>query len=77
MTDMLALAHELYERIEWQTVPETVTRDDLAAYIARGIKDLYVKTGRASSFTDNMFVKEDDVYTTFSQTLPLDEQLYV
>lgn len=77
MTDMLELAHELYDRIEWQKVPYAVAREDLMTHVARGIRDLYVKTGRASSFTENMFTKENGMYTAFSETLPLDEQLYV
>ena len=77
MTDMLELAHGLYDRIEWQTVPDDVTREDLTGFIARGIRDLYVKTGRSANFSEDMFVRSGSLYTTFSETLPLDEQLYV
>lgn len=77
MTDMVELAHELFDRIEWQKVPEDVTREDLTGFIARGIRDLYVKTGRATSFSEDMFVKAEDMYTEFTPTLPLDESQYV
>ena len=30
MTDIVLLAHKLYERIEWQNVPDPVTREDLS-----------------------------------------------
>lgn len=77
MTDMIELAHEQYDRIEWQTVPDDVTREDLTGFIARGIRDLYVKTGRAANFDEEMFTRSGDLYSQFSQTLPLDEQQYV
>lgn len=77
MTDMIELAHEQYDRIQWQTVPEDVTREDLTGFIARGIRDLYVKTGRSEVFSEDMFVRTENEYETFSETLPLDEQQYV
>lgn len=78
MTDMVELARELHSRIEWQTIPDTVTREDLTDFIAKGIRDLYVKTGRSATFTEDMFLSGDEMkYATFSETLPLDEQMYV
>lgn len=77
MTDMLELAHEQYDRIQWQTVPDDVTREDLTGFIARGIRELYVKTGRAANFSEDMFTRSGDLYSAFSETLPLDEQAYV
>lgn len=77
MTDLIELAHEQYDRIQWQTVPDDVTREDLTAFIARGVRDLYVKTGRAANFNEEMFTRSGDLYTSLSETLPLDEQQYV
>lgn len=77
MTDMVQLAYEQYTRIEWQSVPDNVTQEDLTGFIARGIRELYVKTGRAGSFSENMFLREDMRYIEFSETLPLDELEYV
>jgi len=54
-----------------------VTREDLTGFIARGIRDLYVKTGRSANFSEDMFTKSGGLYSEFSDTLPLDEQLYV
>lgn len=76
MTDMIELAHEQYDRIQWQTVPDDVTREDLTGFIARGIRDLYVKTGRAAVFSEDMFTRSGDLYSSFSETLPQDEQMY-
>ena len=78
MTDIIALAKKLYTRIEWQNVPETVTQEDLTALIADGIRHLYMMTGRALTFDEEKFSIEcDGTYTSFADTLPLDEKEYV
>lgn len=76
MTDVIGLASRLFNRIEWQRVPNDVTRDDLADLIVNAIRYLYVVTGRALEFSESMFTIDEDTYT-FSRTLPLDEEEYV
>ena len=46
MTDIVTLAARLYDRIEWQNVPDDVTQDDLTALVADAIRFLYVVTGK-------------------------------
>ena len=77
MTDIVVLAKKLYTKIEWQTVPDTVTQEDLTAMIADAIRYLYVMTGRALTFDEDKFIIEDDEYISFADDLPLDEQEYV
>ena len=77
MTDIVFLANKLFRRIEWQNVPETVTLEDLTIMIADAIRHLYVMTGRALSFDENKFEKEQEMYSFFADDLPLDEQDYV
>lgn len=77
MTDIIALTEQQHKRIEWQNVPYDVTIDDMCTYVARAIEHLYVVTGRALIFREDMFVIEDGLYKTFSETLPLDEKWYV
>lgn len=76
MTDVIALASRLFDRIEWQNTPDDVTKDDLAVMIADAIRYLYVVTGRALEFNESMFSKGEDTYT-FAPILQLDEQEYV
>lgn len=76
MTDVIGLALRLFDRIEWQNTPDDITKDDLAVMIADAIRYLYVVTGRALEFNENMFEKDEETFT-FSQTLQLDEQEYV
>lgn len=77
MTDIVFQAKRLFERIEWQNVPDVVTKDDLTGLIADAIRDQYVMTGRAMQFDEKMFVKEDDMYLSFSDELKADEIEYV
>ena len=77
MTDIVLLAHKLYQRIEWQTVPDVVTQEDLTVFIADAIRHLYVMTGRGLSFEESDFVFEDGLYVSFADDLPLDEREYV
>lgn len=77
MTDIIALTEQQHKRIEWQNVPYDVTIDDMCVFITRAIEHLYVVTGRALMFREDMFTTENGLYVTFSETLPLDEKWYV
>ena len=78
MTDVVALGKMLHERIEWKNVPQDVYARDIVNLIADAIRMLYVMTGRAQLFSEDMFERdEQDMIISFSQTLPLDEQQYV
>lgn len=78
MTNITILAKALFDRIEWQNVPDTVTIMDMANYIAGAIRHLYTMTGRALRFSEGMFeVDENGVYVGFADDLPLDEREYV
>lgn len=76
MTDVIALAKRLFDRIEWQNTPEDMTQEDLIDIVAEAIRYLYVVTGRALIFSESMFTVGEDVYT-FSPALKLDEEEYV
>lgn len=77
MVDISALTEELHRRIEWQKTPEEVYRDDLASYVVLGIKDLFIMTGRAAQYSDDLFVAEDGVPVLFNGELLADEREYV
>lgn len=76
MTDIMKLAEALFTRIEWQSVNDPVTIEDMTGYIVEAIKTLYVMTGRAMLFSDDLIIKTEGAYV-FKVTLPLDEQEYV
>lgn len=77
MTDVEALTRRLYRRIEWQRVPDYVTREDLSQYIADAIRNLYVMTGRSSMFSESLFTCNGDLVMGFAYDMPLDEQEFV
>ena len=77
MTDILALAAQQHKRIEWQNVPYDVNIEDMCDNIVHAIEHLYVITGRALSFSEEMFVFEAGLCVGFNGTLPLDEKMYV
>lgn len=77
MTDVEALTRRLYRRIEWQRVPDYVTREDLSQYIADAIRNLYVMTGRSSMFAESLFTCNGDLVMGFAYDMPLDEQEFV
>lgn len=77
MTDVMALSRKQFGRIEWQVVPQDVGQEEISAMIADGIRNLYVMTGRALQFSDSMFELDGGLYVSFSEDLPMDEELYV
>ena len=77
MTDIVALAKRLYKAIEWQTVPDEMSREDLSEFIADAIEYLYVMTGRSSQFSTSKFVMDDELYISYADDLSADERQYV
>jgi len=77
VTDITALAERLYTRIEWQRVPFDVTQDDLIDYIVEAIRYLYVMTGRALQYSDDLFEKRDDLPVVLKAFLAEDEKEFV
>lgn len=59
MTDITALALELFESVNQQRVPEPIDRSDLAKMIVQAIKDLYVISGRSFLWDDNKIIYDD------------------
>lgn len=77
MTDLESLTRRLYRRIEWQRVPDYVTREDLSQFIADAIRHLYVMTGRSRLFSEDLFTYDGELVMEFKPDLQLDEQEYV
>lgn len=81
MTDIGKLCSKLYGRIEWQRLPSTINAIDkekmLINAIVYGIEDLFVVTGRATSYYQYSYTYENEIESEFSYDLGLDEELYV
>lgn len=77
MTDILALAGELYRRTEWQRTPDELSQDDYCFMVLEAIKDLLVITGRAVRYDAEKVTHEEGVPVGYADELPLDETEYV
>ena len=83
MTDIGSLCEKLYEKIEWQKMPLTLTASEkekmLVHSIINAIKDLFVVTGRAEVYYDYVYEYDEETgyESTFSYDLLLDEELYI
>lgn len=78
MTDVVALAQRLHRKINSQRTPEEVHWTDQVHWISEAIRKLYVISGRATKFSDEMFeYDESGNILSFSDTLSLDEEEWV
>ena len=77
MTDLIVLAGELAKEIEWQTIPEDMSVDDLTPMLVKAIKEFYIMAGKADQYDDSMDVYDGAVPIAFTATFKLDEQEYI
>ena len=78
MTDIVALTHRLYKKINLQQVPVTVHWNDQVDYITDAIRHLYVLTGRELIFSEDMFEKDShNNVVSFANDLTLAESEWV
>jgi len=75
MLSLTAMAAELQEHTAWQETPELLTEDQYIGMIIRGLKRLYIDTGRASEYKDENIIRSDDLY--YNADLLIDEQYYI
>lgn len=71
------LSDELKARTEWQRTPTVLIDKDYDDLIVRGIKRLYIDTGRALEFSNSYFFVDEDGADSFLIDLKLDEEEYV
>ena len=79
MTNIIELAQELKDIVSWQRTPEELEDADYIKMIINGIKTLYIDTGRASEYSNDMIVYSGlvDPEIWFTVDLPIDEEKYV
>lgn len=78
MTDVVNLAQRLHRKINAQRTPEEVHWTDQVNWIAEAIRHLYVISGRALTFSEDLFLyDESGNVESFENDLRLDEQEWV
>lgn len=76
MLNISELAADLNDQTAWQETPEPVTPAQYERMIVKGIRRLYIDTGRALEYDDSLFVKEED-QLYFDAVFPIDEVAYI
>lgn len=77
MTNVTHIAERLFRKIKWQEVPEEVNHEDLMDLVCDAIRKLYVISGRALTFSEDMFIDDEHFEIMFSEDLQLDETEWV
>ena len=72
MIQLSVLADELKAKTEYQETPRQITSEEYTAAIVYGLKRLYIDTGRASAWSDDLIDNG-----TFTEDLLIDEIEYV
>ena len=82
MTDLTILARELEERMMYQQMPSQLEVKDYENLIVSGVKTMYIDTGRATTWSDDMIEREpgDEIlagHLLLKADLAIDEEKYV
>ena len=77
MLNLTVLAEELQDKTEWQETPQVVTDSQYLSMVLRGLRRLFIDTGRASEYDFmKLITTEDDSYVYDADFL-IDEEEYV
>lgn len=77
MLNLTDLAHELQEQTAWQQTPELLTDSQYLGMIVRGVKRLFIDTGRAKSYNAMLYTTLDDGTYNYNGTFLIDEEEYI
>lgn len=77
MLNLTRLAEELQDKTEWQETPKVVTDSQYLSMVLRGLRRLFIDTGRASEYDFmKLTTTEDDSYV-YDANFLIDEEEYV
>lgn len=80
MLNITKMAEELKELTAWQEIPEVLWDDQYQDMIIRGIKRLFIDTGRAilyNAASYQRFMEDDTEYFGYDGTFEIDEERYI
>lgn len=80
MLNITKMAEELKELTAWQETPEVLWDDQYQDMIIRGIKRLFIDTGRAilyNAASYQRFMEDDAEYFGYDGTFEIDEERYI
>lgn len=73
MTDLTKMAQELYDAVQFQRTPSPISTEQYCKLIRKGIRRVWLDTGRAMEYDENMFIYDEDMPIYFIEDLKLDE----
>lgn len=76
MLNLTELAIELQEGTEWQETPQPLTQSQYLGMILRGLKRLFIDTGRARQYDPDKLIVDNDV-CYYDETFLIDEEEYI
>lgn len=77
MLNVSKLAEWLQVKTAWQETPVVLTSSDYIGMVIDGIERLFVDTGRALVYDENLYVTLEDESIGYDADIPLDERRYI
>lgn len=77
MLNLTELAKQLKEKTEWQETPQEVTDSQYLGMVLRGLKRLFIDTGRAMQYDVMKFTTLDDESYNYDDVFYIDEEEYI
>lgn len=77
MLNVTKLAEWLRVKTAWQETPVVLTGSDYIGMVIDGIERLFVDTGRALMYDENLYVTLEDESLGYDTNIPLDERRYI
>lgn len=71
------MAEELKCSVDLQNLPVIMTSDDYEFFIRKAIKKLFVDTGRASAYKDELFAEDENGNAILNYDILIDEEEYI
>ena len=77
MLNVTKLAEWLQVKTAWQETPVVLASSDYIGMVIDGIERLFVDTGRALVYDENLYVTLEDESLGYDANIPLDERRYI
>lgn len=77
MFNVSKVAEWLKEKTAWQETPYELTSNDYVNMVIDGIERLFVDTGRATQYDEDLYTRLEDESIGFDWDIPLDEKRYI
>lgn len=76
-TNLTEYANDLERETKWQKTPMPLEPADYLYMVKKAVKRLYIDTGRASLYNNDLIQTDEEGLTTLTVDLPIDEEAYV